>query len=84
MLATAKEDSADECEASTWIKSFRNFLSKLRRAKRSIVTSLRRDMGNIVHCEKFDLRRARYTKREIVPLRNCWNGHALSGMLESF
>jgi hypothetical protein len=84
MLATAKWDSAYECEASTWIQSFRNFLSKLRRATRLIVTSLRRDIGNIVHCENFGLRRARYAKREIVPLRNCGNSHAHSGMLEVF
>jgi hypothetical protein len=45
---------------------------------------LRRDIGNIVRCENFYLRRARYAKREIVPLRNCCNGHALSGMLAVF
>ncbi|WP_454000473.1 hypothetical protein [Afipia felis] len=84
MLAAAKVRQRKQFEASISIKSFRNFLSKLRRAASSIVTSLRRDIGNIVHCEIFGVRRVRYAKREIVPLRNCNDGYAPSETLEWF
>lgn len=83
-VRTCEARQCRQRDASTWIQSFRNFVSKLRRATPSTVTWLRRDMGNIVHCENSGLRRARYAECEIVPLRDCRHGHANCETLKAF